>query len=96
MLHVVATLPIRPDKAADFEKVFTALAAKVRAEEKGCLRYDLCRSVESPSTYVVVETYADQDALKVHSSTPHFLEFIGKMQEFASGPPKIEMLHGAH
>ena len=76
--------------------VFAALAAKVRAEEKGCLRYDLCRSVESPSTYVVVETYADQDALQVHSSTPHFLEFIGKMQEFAAGPPKIEMLHGAH
>ncbi|MFM7141518.1 MAG: antibiotic biosynthesis monooxygenase, partial [Alphaproteobacteria bacterium] len=41
MLHVVATLPLRPDKAAEFEKVFTALAAKVRAEEKGYLRYDL-------------------------------------------------------
>ncbi len=96
MLHVVATLPIRPDKAAEFESVFASLAAKVRAEEKGCLRYDLCRSVESPGTYVVVETYADQDALKVHSSTPYFLEFFGRMQEFAAGPPKIEMLHGAH
>ena len=42
------------------------------------------------------EAYADQEALKTHSSTPYFLEFFGKMKDFAAGPPKIEMLHGAH
>ena len=96
MLHVIATLPIRPDKAAEFEQVFAALARQVKENEKGCLRYDLCRSVESPSTFVVVEAYADQEALKTHSSTPYFLEFFGKMKDYAAGPPKIEMLHGAH
>ena len=64
----------------------------VRAEEKGCLRYDLCRSVESPGTYVVVETYADQDALKVHSSTPYFLEFFGKMKQLLA-PDGVALLH---
>lgn len=95
MLHVVATLPIQPDKVAEFEKTFLELAKKVRENEKGCERYELCRSVESPSTFVVVERYASPEALGEHSKTPYFLEFMSKAGAFVAGAPQIDVLRPA-
>jgi quinol monooxygenase YgiN len=91
-LHVVATLPIKPDKTAEFEKVFADLARQVRENEKGCERYELCRSIESPNTYVVVERYTDGEALGAHSKTPYFLAFMGKVGDFVGGAPQIDVL----
>jgi quinol monooxygenase YgiN len=95
MLHVVATLPIKPEKAAEFEAIFSELARKVRESEKGCERYELCRSTASPQTFVVVERYADQAALDAHSKTPYFLEFMGKVGDFIAGAPQIDVLKPA-
>ncbi len=92
MVHVLATLPIRPDKIAAFEAAFAELARQVRENEKGCERYELCRSTVDPSTYVVVERYSDQAALGHHGQTAYFLEFMGRAAEFVSGAPRIEVL----
>jgi quinol monooxygenase YgiN len=95
MLHVVATLPIKPEKTAEFEAMFAELARKVRENEKGCERYELCRSIEAPATFVVVERYADAEALGSHSKTPYFLEFMGKVGDFVAGAPQIDVLKPA-
>jgi quinol monooxygenase YgiN len=95
MLHVVATLPIKPDKTAEFEALFADLARQVRDNEKGCERYELCKSTVNPATYVVVERYSDQAALGEHSKTPYFLAFMGKVGEFVAGAPQIDVLTSA-
>jgi quinol monooxygenase YgiN len=92
MLMVVATLPIQPGKTAEFEAVFKDLAKQVLANEKGCERYELCRSTVNPNTYVVVEKYADDEALATHSKTPYFQEFMGKAAGFLGGAPEISVL----
>lgn len=92
MLTIVATLPIQDGKTDDFEKVFAELAEKVLANEPGCKRYELCRSTVNKTTYVVVENYADQEALNLHGKTPYFLEAFGKFGGLLSGAPKIEIL----
>jgi quinol monooxygenase YgiN len=92
MLTIVATLPIQNGKTADFEKVFAELAEKVLANEPGCKRYELCRSTVNPTTYVVVENYADQAAFDLHGKTPYFLEAFGKFGGLLAGAPKIEIL----
>ena len=92
MLMVVATLPIQPEKTAEFEAVFKDLAKQVQANEKGCERYELCRSTVDPNTYVVVEKYADGAALATHSQTPYFQEFMGKAPGFLAGAPEISVL----
>lgn len=95
MLTVIATLPIHEAKAAEFEKVFAELAEKVRANEPGCERYELCRSTVDPSHYVVVERYADKGALDHHGKTPYFLEAFGKLGPLMAGAPQIEILKAA-
>ena len=92
MLSIIATLPVQEAKTAEFEKVFAELTEKVLANEPGCTRYELCRSTVNPTTYVVVENYADQAAIDHHGKTPYFLEAFGKMGSMLGGAPKIEIL----
>jgi len=92
MLSIVATLPIQDGKTDEFEKVFAELAEKVLANEPGCKRYELCRSTVNKNTYVVVENYADQEALNHHGQTPYFLEAFGKFGGLLAGAPTIEIL----
>ena len=70
MIGVVATLKVQPAKAAEFEKVFLDLAAKVKANEPGCLMYQLTRSKSEEGVYKVLELYASTDALKHHGGSP--------------------------
>ena len=45
MIGIVATIKVQDGKNAEFEKVFLDMAAKVKANEPGCLLYQLTRTV---------------------------------------------------
>jgi quinol monooxygenase YgiN len=53
-----AVLKVQVGKNADFEKVFLDLAAKVKANEPGCLTYQLTKSSQTEAgVYKVLELY---------------------------------------
>ena len=93
-IGVVATLIVAPGKNADFEAVFAALAAQVKANEPGCLSYALTKSRTDPQTYKVLELYADQDALTHHGGTDYFKAAGPKLGPCLGGAPTIEYLDG--
>ncbi|MDR6627172.1 putative quinol monooxygenase [Caulobacter segnis] len=92
MIGVVATLYVQPDKSAAFEKVFLDLAAKVKANESGCLMYQLTKSKTEAGVYKVLELYADADALKHHGGTDYFKAAGAAMGPTMAAPPNIEYL----
>ena len=92
MIGVVATLKVQPDKASDFEKVFLDLAAKVKANESGCLMYQLTKSKTEAGVYKVLELYASTDALKAHGGTDYFKAAGAAIGPFMAGAPVIEYL----
>ena len=92
MIGVVAVLKVQVDKAADFEKVFLDLAAKVKANEPGCIAYQLTKSRTEPGTYKVLELYASEDALKAHGGSDYFKAAGAAMGPFMAGRPEIEYL----
>lgn len=92
MIGVVATLYVQPDKTADFEKVFLDLAAKVKANEPGCLTYQLTKSKTEAGVYKVLELYASADALKHHGGTDYFKAAGAAMGPTMAAAPNIEYL----
>jgi quinol monooxygenase YgiN len=92
MIAVIATLTVQPGKEADFEAVFTDLAAKVRANEPGNKLYQLSRSRETPNVYKVLELYTDQDALVAHGKTEYFRAAGAGLGAVLGGAPVIEYL----
>jgi quinol monooxygenase YgiN len=93
-IGIVATLKVQDGKNAEFEAIFTALAAQVRANEPGNLAYQLTKSRTDPNTYKVLELYTDEDAVKLHGGTEYFKAAGPKMGPCLAGRPEIEYLDG--
>jgi quinol monooxygenase YgiN len=93
-IGIVATIKVQDGKGAEFEAVFKDLSAQVRANEPGCLAYQLTKSRADANTYKVLELYADQDALTHHGQTEYFRAAGPKMGPCLAGRPEIELLDG--
>ena len=92
MIAVIAILRAKPDKAAEFERLFTELAAQVRANESGNLTYQLSRSRTEPNTYKVLEIYRDEEALAAHRASAHFRAAAPGLGGVLDGRPEVELL----
>ena len=91
MISVIAKIPVKEEKRDEAIEAFKQLIAEV-AKEEGTLSYTLNVSKKEPNTLVVMERYKDMEALKTHSSTPHFQSFFAKAGELFSGSPEITIL----
>ena len=87
---VVATIKIKPDMNEAFEAVAREMMAAVRANEPGNKLYQFCRSKSEPTTYVVMELYADQAALEAHGKSDHFRSIGPKMGPSMAGRPDVQ------
>jgi len=73
---VTLVVQLRPREGQE-----TLLQAELRAlvgptrKEDGCLTYDLHRSVEAPSAFLLHEVWASREAHSRHTNTPHFLRW---------------------
>jgi quinol monooxygenase YgiN len=93
-IGIVATIKVQDGKGDEFEAVFRDLSAQVRANEPGCLMYQLTKSRADPNTYKVLELYTDQDAITHHGGTEYFRAAGPKMGPCLAGRPEIETLDG--
>jgi quinol monooxygenase YgiN len=89
-IGVVATLKVQDGKQAEFEAVFRDLMAQVKANEPGNQLYQVCKSKADPTTYVVMEIYADDAALKAHGASDHFKAAGPKIGPTMGGKPDIQ------
>jgi quinol monooxygenase YgiN len=87
---VLATIKIKPDTNEAFEAVASEMMAAVRANEPGNKLYQFCKSRSEPTTYVVMEIYADQAALEAHGKSDHFRSIGPKMGPSMAGRPEVQ------
>lgn len=84
----VASIKAKAGMEAQFQEAALKLVAAVRANEPGCLMYTLCKG-EDPSTFVFMERYKDEDAVKAHRASDHFKTLGRAMGAFMDGPPSL-------
>lgn len=90
MVVLTAVVNVANGKNEEFESEFHKLALKVR-QEPGAIAYVLHRHATNPNQYLVYEKYKDNEAVKYHSSTPYFMEFVKKTGPITAGPPKVDV-----
>ena len=66
---------IAPGKLDEFERLIVENATRSVADEPGCLRFDVLRSLERPDTIVLYEVYTDAEAFEAHKRSAHYLSF---------------------
>jgi quinol monooxygenase YgiN len=92
MISVIATIEVQADKARAFEKIFLETAARVKANEPGCLLYQLTRCRNEPNLYKGIELYRDQAALDHHQTTDYFIAALPQMGACVAAEPTVEFL----
>jgi quinol monooxygenase YgiN len=85
---VVATFTAKPESV---DTVRDACKSAIEAvhQEPGCELYSLH---EADGTFVFVEQWADQDALKVHGTAPAVGALFGAIGDHLSAAPDIKFL----
>lgn len=93
MVHVIATITLKPGKRKKFLKEFHKLMPKVH-KEKGCIEYgptvDLRTGLPvQPAlrrdVVVVVEKWKSLKALKAHLVAPHMALYREKVKSYLKG-----------
>ncbi len=90
-LHVVATLPTKPESADIVREALTTLVTATR-EEEGCLSYDMYESVSAPGTFVTIERWRGMDDLDAHMATPHIAAAIAATGDHLTGDLAVHPL----
>lgn len=92
MIGIFVHLSIADGKQAEFEKVATELMAKVKANEPGCLTYQLYKKKGSEIDYYFMEQYTDQAALDAHGKTEYFQAAQPALGACLAGRPTMTLM----
>lgn len=93
MIHVLATITLKPGVRDEFLAIFKANVPNVLAEA-GCLDYEPTVDVETglppqggarPDVVVVVERWESLEHLRAHLQAPHMLSYKEQVAEMVEG-----------
>jgi quinol monooxygenase YgiN len=89
MIHVLAVITTKPGKREAVLREFRANMPAVQAED-GCIEYGPAVDAEGmgaiqtafgPDTFVVIEKWANGDALKAHAKAPHMAAYAARTKD---------------
>jgi quinol monooxygenase YgiN len=90
-LHVVATIPAKPEHVESIRAAMEHVAVESRKED-GCLSYDVYESAAVPGTFVTIERWVDQATMDLHLQTPHVAAAIAASEGALTGDVAIHPL----
>ena len=88
---LVVRLKVREGKGADLEAAF-APAIKATVKEKGCLAYQLNRSLKTPGEYLVYERWTNLDAVAPHLKSEYVQKLLAQLGELLDGSPEFNVM----
>jgi quinol monooxygenase YgiN len=86
MIVVTGRVHIDPEQRATFAAVATEMCRRSR-DDAGCLGYRVYEDLEQPDHYVIVEEWADDEALQQHFAQPHTGAFMGQLPGLLAEAP---------
>jgi quinol monooxygenase YgiN len=85
MITFITHIRVSPENAAAFEALMTDVCARVRENEPGVVHYSFAKSVEDQNTYVVIEVYRDEAALRTHAEADYVKASVPKSSLLIEG-----------
>jgi quinol monooxygenase YgiN len=91
MIQIIANNYIKADKVEEFLKLAVGLVEETRAKDAGCIRYELVQDMKNPQIITMLEEWEDQESLKSHMNSPHFIEITGATADFAEKAAEVHV-----
>jgi len=93
-IRLTVQLNVKQGKAAEFEAAAAPALARVRAEDSGCEMYDLFKSVDDDTRFVMVESWASEADLTAHMTSAAMGDVGKALGAFMAGPPVMHKYEG--
>lgn len=90
-IEITVLFDVVPDRMDSVAAAFQELCEATR-EEEGALRFDALRSEEHPHVIVLVEDWADQEAIDLHMKEPYVADFLARTEGSFLRPPHVHRL----
>ena len=92
MVKVTAVCFVKEECTEVFLAIAKELVEKTNSLDRGCLKYELCKDLNDPLHYVVLEEWEDQSALDEHMAKEHFADLVPKLGDQTSKPIELTVL----
>lgn len=86
MVKVVAQNYIKADKIDAFIALAKELVEATRANDKGCIYYELLQDLKDPQVITILEHWESQEDLDAHSQKDHFKKAVSAFPEYMEKP----------
>ncbi|MFG2919334.1 putative quinol monooxygenase [Kitasatospora sp. NPDC048298] len=90
-IQIVVTFDLVPERLAPTLAAFQELARHTRRED-GALRFDVFRSEAEEHTVVLVEDWADQEAIDLHMKEEYTRAFLAAVDGAFRAPARVHRL----
>jgi quinol monooxygenase YgiN len=90
MVKVVAKSKVKTNELEKYKDLVKFLIDETRKEE-GCVSYDLFQDINNPSILTFIEEWKDEEALKRHMESKHFVKYVPMLGEFREGDGEVNI-----
>ena len=80
MICLAVNLTVQAGREQETADMFRSYVKLVQTEP-GCVRFDVHQSREERRKFLLYELYRDDAALEAHRRTPHFLDYMHKIED---------------
>ncbi len=91
MLKIVAKNYIKAEKVDEFIALAKQLVLDTRANDAGCIRYELVQDMKNPQLLTILEEWADQESLDKHMAAEHFKKAVPAFPALAEKPGEMNL-----
>ena len=89
MIIQLVRVSIRPEQRERWLELIRMNAARTRAEE-GCEGYEVAEDLEAPNTFVILERWANLEAVYSHFRN-QFEELMAALGDVFAAPPEVSI-----
>ena len=85
MIATLVFVDVKPENVEAFRAISIYNHDNSRKEE-GNVRFDVLQSKDDPTKFTLVEVYRDEEAVKFHKTTPHYLRWREEVAPYMATP----------
>tara|TARA_R110002020_G_scaffold65413_25_gene172852 strand:- start:2459 stop:2749 length:291 start_codon:yes stop_codon:yes gene_type:complete len=89
MRGMIVRFRVGEDRSEDFERAIQRIATISAEEDSGYEYYSAARVDGDPTSYVVVERFTDEAALRAHMGNPRISEAMAAVEASLTDAPAI-------
>lgn len=93
MIKIIAKCVIKNDKTDEFKVIGEKLVDATRANDKGCISYELFQDAEAKNVFVFVETWENIEAVGLHAEKPHFKDAVAKITAISETEMAVNVMN---